>query len=105
MKHDEDKIEEFIAGMSESYEVSNSDGEHYEKQAFLPSRDEVRDAIKQYAEHMAQQTLQEIEEKIKGMEYCSKCCSPKEFCRKWGEAPSAVDTEELLSAIKQEEHE
>lgn len=32
-------------------------------------------------------------------EYCSKCCSPKEYCMEWGEHASAIDTNDLLQAL------
>lgn len=36
---------------------------------------------------------------VKDNEYCSKCCSPKKYCQKWGESASAIDTKDFLTLI------
>jgi hypothetical protein len=35
-------------------------------------------------------------------EYCSGCCSPKKYCRKWGEKPSAIDTDDFRKFLIKE---
>lgn len=44
-----------------------------------------------------------IVEWVERNEYCSKCCSPKEFCTEWGKNVSAIDTKELLAALTEED--
>jgi len=33
-------------------------------------------------------------------EYCSRCCSPKKFCKEWGKYASAIATSELLEELQ-----
>lgn len=43
--------------------------------------------------------IAKIREWVDENEYCSKCCSPKKFCNKWGASASGIDTKDLLTLL------
>lgn len=57
------------------------------------------DIIKRNNTRLINFVLDKVKEEVEKLEYCSKCCSPKEYCHNWGEYESAVSTKEISTII------
>lgn len=59
----------------------------------------IHEKTKDHDTRLVNFVLELVKEEVEKLEYCSKCCSPKEYCKEWGKWESAVDTKDISTLV------